>query len=76
MTSPKAASIPFAGSKLGQHRHVCAFFNTPEDEYRIMLPFMLEGVTHGDRVFHTTNSWVRDDCLARLRANGVDVDSA
>jgi hypothetical protein len=68
--------IPFAGSKLNQHRHVCAFFNTPEEEYRIMLPFMLEGLTHGDRVFHTTNNWVRDDCLARLRARGVDVDSA
>jgi hypothetical protein len=76
MASTKAASIRFAGSKLSQHRHVCAFFNTPEEEYRTMLPFMFEGLTHGDRVFHTTNSWVRDDCLARLRAKGVDVDQA
>jgi hypothetical protein len=29
-----AAPIPFAGSQLGDARHVCAFFNSAEEEYR------------------------------------------
>jgi hypothetical protein len=35
-----AAPIPFAGSRLGEARHVCAFFHNPDEEYRILLPFM------------------------------------
>jgi hypothetical protein len=29
-----APSIPFAGSHLGEIRHVCAFFNSADEEYR------------------------------------------
>jgi hypothetical protein len=31
--------IRFAGSELGEKRHICAFFNSPEEEYRVLLPF-------------------------------------
>jgi hypothetical protein len=36
MTAP----IPFAGSQLDQTRHVCAFFNSPDEEYRVLRPFI------------------------------------
>ena len=39
MTAP----IPFAGSRLDQTRHVCAFFNSPDEEYRVLLPFIKNG---------------------------------
>jgi hypothetical protein len=35
-----AAPIPFAGSQIDQTRHVCAFFNSPDEEYRVLLPFI------------------------------------
>jgi len=33
-----AVPIPFAGSQLGEARHVCAFFNSDDEEYRVLLP--------------------------------------
>jgi hypothetical protein len=37
------APIPFAGSQLGETRHVCAFFNNADEEYRVLLPFIKDG---------------------------------
>ncbi len=31
--------IFLAGSQLGEARHVCAFFNSDDEEYRVLLPF-------------------------------------
>jgi hypothetical protein len=31
-----AAPIPFAGSELTETRHVCAFFNSEDEEYRVL----------------------------------------
>jgi len=40
------------GSLLRQHRHVCAFFNSPDDEYRVTLPLIREGLSRGDTAYH------------------------
>jgi hypothetical protein len=42
-----AAPIPFARSMLRQHRHVCAFFSSPEAEYDTLLPFIRDGINCG-----------------------------
>ena len=34
------------------YRRVCAFFNSREEEYRVLLPFIKEGFDNGDRAFH------------------------
>ena len=39
-----SAPISLAGSQLGETRHVCAFFNNDEEEYRILLPFIKDGL--------------------------------
>ena len=36
------APIPFASSQLDETRHVCAFFNRDDEEYRVLLPITLE----------------------------------
>ena len=35
--------ISLVGSQLGDVRHVCAFFNNDDEEYRVLLPFIKEG---------------------------------
>lgn len=67
--------LPFAGSTLRGHRHVCALFRTPEEEYRIVFPFVLAGIESGDRVVCIIPD-DRRDYLDRLRGAGVDVDEA
>lgn len=71
-----AAPIRFAGSSLGRYRHVCAFFNTPRDEYRTLLPFIRDGLERGERAFHVLDPENRAPHLARLREAGIDVDAA
>ena len=44
--------IRFAGSVLGAQRHVCAFFHSPDEEYRVLLPFIKEGFERGEKAFH------------------------
>jgi hypothetical protein len=71
--SLSAAPIPFAHSMLGQHRHVCAFFNSPKDEYDTLLPFIRDGLSCGQRAFHVLPSQYRESHLQRLRDAGIDV---
>ena len=35
--------VRLAGAALGRSRHVCAFFHTKDEEYRVLLPFIKEG---------------------------------
>ena len=67
--------IRLGGSALREHRHVCAFFHSPEEEYRVLLPFLRDGIDRGDRGV-TLMPRQRGDHLDRLRGGGIDVDGA
>ena len=71
-----AAPIALAGSQLGSTRHVCALFNNEEEEYRVLLPFIKDGFTCGDKAVHIVNPNQRDDHLQRLAAVGIDTAAA
>lgn len=68
-------SITFGGARLGRDRHVCGFFNTRDEEYGVLLPFIKAGLELGERAFHIVDPQLRDDHLARLAAAGVDVET-
>jgi len=72
----KAAPIPFAGSQLDQTRHVCAFFNNDEEEYRVLLPFIRDGLGCGHKAIHVVNPDQREDHLQRLHAAGINAAAA
>jgi len=70
------APIPFAGSQLDQIRHVCAFFNNDDEEYRVLLPFIKDGFQCGHKAIHVVNSDQHQDHVRRLGAVGIDADAA
>src|SRR5579862_5567473 len=70
------APISLAGSQLGEARHVCAFFNDEEEEYRVLLPFIRDGLKSGDKAVHVLNPEQRQDHLQRLTAAGIDPAAA
>ena len=72
----KTAPIPFAGSQLNETRHVCAFFNSEEEEYRVLLPFIKDGFRCGHKAIHVVNPEQRNDHLNRLIAAGIDTAAA
>jgi MEDS: MEthanogen/methylotroph, DcmR Sensory domain len=69
----KEKPICLAGSALGDRCHICAFFNSPEEEYRVLLPFVLEGLERGEKLVYTIDPERRIEHLERLRAGGIDV---
>ena len=68
--------IPFAGSRLTKSRHVCAFFNSDDEAYRVLLPFVADGFACGHKAVHLLNPDQRCDHLHRLDAAGIDTVGA
>src|SRR5262249_39748514 len=54
-----------------QSRHVCAFFHSHEEEYRVLLPFIKEGFERGEKAFRIVDPARRDAHLQRLAAAGI-----
>jgi len=69
------APIPFAGSELGEERHVCAFFNSADEQYRVLLPFIRDGFACGHKAVHVVNPGRDEDHIQRLTASGIDVSA-
>ncbi|HTZ81785.1 MAG TPA: MEDS domain-containing protein [Candidatus Acidoferrales bacterium] len=70
------APIPFAGSRLDQTRHVCAFFANDDEEYRVLLPFIKDGFLCGHKAIHVVNPDQRQDHIRRLVAAGIEATAA
>jgi hypothetical protein len=70
------APISLGGSQLSETRHVCAFFNSDEEEYSVLLPFIRDGLKSGDKAVHVLNPAQRQDHLQRLAAAGIDPAAA
>lgn len=70
------APISFAGSQLSDTRHVCAFFNSEEEEYRVLLPFIKDGFACGHKAVHVVNAHQRSEHMERLVAAGIDPAAA
>jgi hypothetical protein len=71
-----ATPIRLAGFELAETRHVCAFFNSDEEEYRVLLPFIADGFECGDKAVHVLNPGEREEHMQRLSAAGVDLFTA
>jgi hypothetical protein len=70
------APISLAGSQLCERRHVCAFFSTDDEEYRVLLPFIKDGLECGDKVVQVVNPHQYDEHLYRLAGAGIDSTAA
>lgn len=68
--------IHFANATLGSERHICAFFHSPDEEYRVLLPFIREGIERGEKAFHIVDPRLMDDHFRRLREAGIDTETA
>jgi hypothetical protein len=65
-----------AGGSLGQHRHICAFFNGVDEEHRVLRSFIKDGFDSGDKAFHIVDPELQGQHLKRLAESGVDVERA
>jgi DcmR-like sensory protein len=66
-------SVEFAGRALGRHRHICAFFNSPDEEHRILRSFIKDGIDRGEKACHIVDPELREEHLSRLADAGIKV---
>lgn len=69
-------TVNLARSTVNCRCHVCAFFNSRDDEYKVMLPFIKEGFDVGDRAVYILDKNQRSERLQRLAETGVDTAGA
>jgi hypothetical protein len=63
--------LSLAGTEL-EYFHVCAFFNSRDEEYAVMSPFYKEAVDQGEQNLHIVNPVHIDD--HRQRLTGAEID--
>jgi MEDS: MEthanogen/methylotroph, DcmR Sensory domain len=68
--------IRFAGAELSEWRHVCAFFNSRDEEYRVLIPFIRDGLERGEKAVHIVNPRDHEDHRRRLLTAGIGLDRA
>jgi hypothetical protein len=68
--------MQLAGGTLGRHRHICAFFNTLDEEHRVLRSFFQDGFDRGEKAIHIVESKSREEYLKGLAQAGIDVREA
>ena len=74
MTEP-AGTVGLGEAALKRARHICVFYNSQDEEYRVLMPFIREGFHQGDKTFHIIDSRHMPFHLQRLQEAGIDVEA-
>ena len=60
-----------------KHRHhLCAFFHDKNEEFRTLLPFVVEGLAAGEKAIHVIHPRNGEEHRRRLARAGIDVEAA
>ena len=71
-----AQSAQFTGSASGPRRHICAFFNSIDEQHRVLRPYVADGFAEGDKAYHYVDPQRREEHLSWLTEAGVNVEEA
>ena len=66
--------LELGGSDLGVQGHICAFFNTMDEEHRVLGSFYSDGFDRGEKATHIVDAENRDEYLKLLGEAGIDVE--
>ena len=69
-------SPQFTGTTTGQYRHICAFFNSVDEQHRVLRPFIKDGFDRGGKAYHYVDPELREEHLRWLADAGIDVHEA
>jgi hypothetical protein len=69
-------TVRLFGEHLDEGMHICTFFRTSAEKYRVLMPFIREGMEQGDRAFHIVNPSLRSEHNQRIAEAGIDTARA
>lgn len=78
-TAPDASStlpIRLAGRTLTRHRHICAFFNSREEQDKVLMPFFKEGLERGEKILNIVDARRHDEHVCACEKHGIDAEAA
>jgi hypothetical protein len=73
MSTAPLKNVEIAGTPLDRYFHVCAFFDSRDQEYSVLESYYKEGLSNGEKTLHIVDATLRDDHRDRLARMGVDV---
>lgn len=65
-------SIRLCGQVIDRPGHICAFFDSREQEYETLLPYFREGLDDGEQVVNVLDADRLNDHTSRLHGAGID----
>jgi MEDS: MEthanogen/methylotroph, DcmR Sensory domain len=71
-----AQPMQFTGNTFDQRRHICAFFNSSDEQHRVLRSFIKDGFDLREKAFHLVDPERRDEHLGWLAEAGIDVHEA
>ena len=63
--------LSLAGTEL-DYFHICAFFNSRDEEYAVLGPYYKEGADQGEKNLHIVDPAMESEHRVRLEAAGMD----
>src|SRR5260370_34634724 len=69
-------SVRLFGEHLDEGMHICTFFRTSAERYRVLMPFIREGMERGDRALHIVNPSFRSEHAQHIAEAGIDTARA
>jgi hypothetical protein len=76
MNMKKHQSVTLCGETLTGPLHVCAFFDSREEQYEILLPWLKEGIDNHEEVLTILAGDSHQDHCCRLSQAGIPVEEA
>ena len=70
------SSVTLCGRKLDHPGHICAFFDSRQQEYDVLTPYYKEGIEIGEEVVTIVDAERYNDHCRQMRSRGVEVESA
>src|ERR1044071_5605362 len=68
--------VTLCGTRLHGLRHVCGFFDSVDEQYEVLTPYLKEGLDTGDQVITILESKKHAPHKARLESSGIPVSDA
>ncbi|MEJ6022022.1 MEDS domain-containing protein [Ramlibacter sp. PS4R-6] len=69
----RTRNINLCGESLQGLQHVCAFFDSREEQYEVLNPYFSEGLETGDEVVTIVESAFHEEHVRRMSQGGVHV---
>ncbi len=61
--------------QLNVHGHLCSVYDTKEEQFATMIPFIKTGLSRGENCIYIVDDNTAQDVLSAMKFEGIDVDS-